>query len=94
MQKENRNKDFSETKTFKRTTRLKTRAWSPFWLLKFKGLFYGILLVSTGTFYFTWALIKEDMIPHYSLIFVLPGIYVIVKYKKGKKRKEQKDCRD
>tara|TARA_Y100000589_G_scaffold332357_1_gene392405 strand:+ start:2899 stop:3156 length:258 start_codon:yes stop_codon:yes gene_type:complete len=78
-------KSFSETKPFKRTTHLKTRIWNPFWLFKFKGLFYGIIMLSTGTLYFTWAQIKEGMIPYYSLIFVLPGIYVIIKHLKGKK---------
>ena len=80
------NKDFSETKPFKRTTFLKKKALNPFWLFRIKGLFNGILLLTIGIFHFTWALIKEDMIPYYSLIFLLPGIYVIIKSVKRKKR--------
>ena len=83
-------KDFSETKPFKRTTFIKKRVWNPFWLFNIKGIFNGISLLTIGTFYFTWALIKEDMITYYSLIFLLPGIYVIVKSLKRKKIEEQK----
>ena len=78
-------KSFSETKPFKRTTHLKTRIWDPFFLFKTKKIFSGILLLIVGVFYFIWALIKEDMIPYYSLIFLLPGIYLIIQSVQRKK---------
>ena len=51
-------KDFSETKPFKRTTFLKTRIWGPLWLFKARGLFSGIILLIVGILYFIWALIS------------------------------------
>ena len=80
-------KDFSETKPFKRTTFLKTKIWSPFWLFKTRGLFSGITLLFVGLFYFIWALIKDELIQYYALVFLLPGTYFCIMALKKENKK-------
>tara|TARA_B100000963_G_C22628467_1_gene673637 strand:- start:1292 stop:1582 length:291 start_codon:yes stop_codon:yes gene_type:complete len=86
-------KDFSETKPFKRTAFLKTKIWSPFWLFKARGLFSGIILLIVGVFYFIRALVKNDLIVYYTLFFWLPGIYICIRAlkRKGKYKAKEKD---
>ena len=87
-------KDFSETEPFKRTAHLNTKIWDPFFLFKTKGLFSGILLLIVGVFYFIWALIKNELIElilYPVLVFCLPGIYVIIKFLKSKKKNNLKN---
>ena len=89
-------KDFSETKPFKRTAFLKTRIWGLFWLFKARGLFSGILLIIVGVFYVIWALIKNNLIIYYTWVFWLPGIYICILQlkRKGKKKAKPKDIID
>ncbi|MBI35896.1 MAG: hypothetical protein CMP67_11100 [Flavobacteriales bacterium] len=74
--KKNKNIDFSETKPFKRKAKLKTRVWGPFWLFQTRGLFSGLLLLISGSFYFFWALVKQNLMISAVWIFWAPGIFV------------------